>query len=257
MMKVFRSTAPLALLAAFALPAQAADINGTEVAVTVGLDYVDEYVFRGVSFASSSFQPYVEAGVGDLTVGLWANTPIGDVADLGTDEIDLYASYGFELTDVISASVGGTYYHFPEGGSFFSTDGGGTGTYEVNAGVSFDYPFAPFATAYYDFTLEAFTLEGGVGYDLPTSDRSSLGLGLTAGFVQADGPGDYEYGTVSAGWSFALTEDAALTAGVNYTLNSQDGTLGFSRGTLPNGSRFAFTDKDNLFWSGVGISAGF
>ena len=240
-----------------AAPALAADINGTDVAVTVGFDYVDEYVFRGLSFADASIQPYVEAGIGNFTIGAWANTPVGDDADLGLDEIDLYASYGLEVSDLVSASVGITYYHFPEAGGFFETDGGATGTYEVNAGVALDYPLAPSITGYYDFTLEAFTLEGSIGYDLATSERSSLGLGVTGGLVDADGGGDYEYVTASAGWSFALTDDAALTAGVNYSLNSEDDTLGFSRGTDPTGTRFGFTDDDDLFWSGIGLSAGF
>ena len=241
-----------------ATPALAADINGTDVAVTVGFDYVDEYVFRGLSFADASIQPYVEAGIGNFTIGAWANTPVGDDADLGLDEIDLYASYGLEFSDLVTGSVGITYYHFPEAGGFFGTDGGATGTYEVNAGLSLDYPLAPSITGYYDFTLEAFTLEGSLGYDLATSERSSLGLGVTGGFVQAsDGGLDYEYVTASAGWSFSLTDDAALTAGVNYSLNSEDGTLGFSRGTDPTGTRFGFTDDDDLFWSGIGLSAGF
>ena len=250
--------ATLALLGTLlATPAFAAEIGGQEVSVTVGTDVVSEYVFRGVSFADASVQPYAEASIGNFTIGTWANLPFTEDSDIGTDEIDLYASYGFDLGETVSASVGATYYHFPEGdGGFFGTDNGNDGTYEVNAGVALDYALSPFATAYYDFTLEAFTLEGGVSHGLATSDRSSLDLGLTAGLVDADGGGDYEYATVSAGWSFALTDDAALTAGANYSISSED-SLGFSRGTLPTGERFAFTDKDNLFWWGLGLSAGF
>lgn len=250
--------ATVALLASLvAAPSFAADINGSEVSVSIGTDYVTEYVFRGVSLADDAIQPYVELGVGNLTVGLWASTGIGENSELAGDEIDLYASYGLQLSEDISASVGATYYHYPQGGSFLSTDGGGTGSYEVNAGVSFDaVALAPNVTAYYDFTLETFTLEGGIGHSLTASERSSIDVGLTAGHVDFDG-GDYQYATASAGYGFALTDDATLAISANYTLNSEDDVLGFSGGTLPNGQRFAFTDKDDLFWAGIGVSTSF
>ena len=243
-----------------ATSANAAEIGGKEVNITVGVDYVDEYVFRGFSFADDSLQPYVEAGIGNFTIGMWANSPMGDDADQGTDEIDLYASYGFEFDNGIAASVGATYYHFPEGGGFFETDGGGTGTYEVSAGLSLDNVFAPAVTAYYDFTLEAFTIEGSVGYDLvELSDRSSIGLGLTGGFVDADDTSTDDYGwlTASAGWSFSLTDDAAFNAGVNYSVNTDEDTLGFSTSPGPGGSTVVYNDGTDLFWSGIGFSAGF
>ena len=246
-----------AALALCALPAHAADIGGTDVAVSVGVDYVDEYVFRGFSFADASIQPYVEAGIGNFTIGLWANNPVGDDADFGTDEVDLYASYGFELTDAVSASIGATYYHFPEGGGFFGTDGGATGTYEVSAGLALDNPVSPFVNAYYDFTLEAVTVEGGVEYGIDTGERSSIGLGLTGGYVEADGAGDYGWATASAGWSFALTDDASFNAGVNYSVNTDDNTLGFSVDRSRAIPVQIANDSDNLFWSGIGISAGF
>lgn len=237
---------------AFAGTAHAVDINGTEVSVGIGADYVSQYVFRGISFADDSLQPYVEAGIGNFTLGLWANAPLGDNADDGTDEIDLYASYGFGLADGVSASVGITYYHFPETGDFFETDGGTAGTYEVNAGVSFDETLlSPFATAYYDFTLESFTLEGGIGYGLDTGERSQLNAGLTAGFVETDGGTDYEYATLGAGYSFSLTDDAALTASVNYTINSES-QLNFE--DIIRADRLA---DAQLLWFGIGLSAGF
>ena len=244
-----------------ATSANAAEIGGKEVNITVGVDYVDEYVFRGFSFADDSLQPYVEAGIGNFTVGMWANSPMGDDADFGTDEIDLYASYGFELgSSGLAGSIGGTYYHFPEGDGFFDTDGGATGTYEINAGLSLDNVFAPAVTAYYDFTLEAFTIEGSVGYDLvETSDRSSIGLGVTGGFVDANDTStdDYAWLTASAGWSFELTDDAAFNAGVNYSVNTDRNTLGFSSPIGPDGVEIFENDGTDLFWSGVGFSAGF
>lgn len=255
-MSKFRNLALLSASCLFAPAAMAADIGGNEVTVSIGTYYVTEYVFRGVSLADDAIQPYAEVGVGNFSLGIWASTGIGENSELAGDEIDLYASYGFDVSETVSGSVGITYYHYPQGGSLFGTDGGGTGSYEVNAGLGLDTVLSPSVTAYYDFTFESFTLEGGVGHSVALGDKSSLDLGLTAGLVDVDG-GDYQYGNASAGVSYAITDDAALSLTGNYTVNSEDDVLGFSGGTLPTGDRFAFTDKDNLFWAGIGLSTSF
>jgi len=235
-----------ALLAASAAPmaAQAGDIS-----VSTSIDYVSDYVFRGVSLADSAIQPGVEVAVGDFTVGAWFSTGVGETSILAGDEVDLYASYGFALSDLISASVGGTYYHYPQGGGLFSTNGGASGTYEVNAGLAFDTVLAPSVTAYYDFTLEAFTLEGGVGHSFPAGDKSSVDLGATVGLVDGDGF-SYEYGSASASLGYAFTDAVSTYVGGNFVVSSED-TLDFRDIVLGDGG------KGSLFWAGVGVAAGF
>lgn len=238
-----------ALLAATAAPmaAQAGDVS-----VSTSIDYVSDYVFRGVSLAEQAVQPGVEVSVGDFTVGGWFSTAVGEASILALDEFDLYASYGFALSDTISASVGATYYHYPQGGDFFATDGGGAGTYEVSAGLEFDTMLAPAVTAYYDFTLEAFTVEGGIGHSVATSDKSSLDLGLTAGLVSGDDL-SWEYGTASASLGYAFTDAVSTYVGANYTLSSSDDEgLGLGYLDLLSGQ-----GKSDLFWAGVGVAAGF
>ena len=127
-----------------------------------------QYVFRGVSLADDAVQPYVEASYGNFTVGGWFSTGIGANSVFAGDEFDLYAGYSVPLDSSISLDLGATYYHYPQGGDFFETDDGGTGSYEVSASVGFgDVPLAPSVSAYYDFTLEAFTVEGAVGHSVP------------------------------------------------------------------------------------------
>ena len=99
-----------------------------------------------------------------------------------------------------------------------------------------------------------------MAYDLvETSDRSSIGLGMTGGFVDANDTSvnDYAWLTASAGWSFELTDDAAFNAGVNYSVNTDRNTLGFSSPIGPNGVEIFENDGTDLFWSGIGFSAGF
>ena len=250
MKKILLGAAVVLVAGAAPMAAQAQDVS-----VSTSIDYVTDYVFRGVSLAETAIQPGVEVSYGDFTVGGWFSTGVGEASALALDEFDLYASYGFSLTDKISASVGGTYFHFPQGGDFFSTSNG-AGTYEVNGGLSYDGLLSPSVMAYYDFNLQAITLEGSVGHSIATSDKTSLDLGLTVGLVTADDEdfdADWEYGTASAALGYAFTDDVSTYVGINYTLSTSDDEglgLGYVDSLLGD-------PNSDLFWAGVGVAAGF
>ncbi len=244
-MKKFLSVPALALMMA-TMPSAA--VAG-DISVSTSVDYVTDYVFRGVSLADSAIQPGVEVSTGGFTAGAWFSTGIGDTSFLAADELDLYAGYSFSLSETIGADVGVTYYHYPQGGGLFETDGGGAGTYEVYASLGFDAPLSPSLTAFYDLTLEAFTLEGGIGHSVPLgTGPTSLDLGLTAGLVDGDGF-SYEYGQASASLGYAFTDDVSAYVGANWALSSED--------TLDYSEILFGTPDDNLLFFGAGISAGF
>lgn len=248
MKKFLLGTASLMIVGTVPMAAQAGDVS-----ISTSIDYVSDYVFRGVSLAEQAIQPGVEISVGDFTVGGWFSTGVGEASALALDEFDLYASYGFSFSDTINASIGGTYYHYPQGGSFFETDGGVAGSYEVNAGLSLNTALSPSATAYYDFTLEAFTLEGGIGHSFATTDKSTLDLGLNLGLVSAQNDVSWEYGTASASLGYSFTDDVSTYVGLNYTLSSSDDEglgLGFVDSFIGDG-------RSDLFWAGIGVAAGF
>ena len=239
--------AALLCTAAFASSAHAQD---SELSVSTGVDFVSQYVFRGVSFADDAVQPYAEATYGNFTLGGWFSTGIGENSAVAGDEFDLYAGYSVPLNSSISLDLGATYYHFPQGGSFFETDGGAAGTYEVSASLGFgELPLAPSVTGYYDFTLEAFTLEGSAGHSFSLSEKNSLDLGLTLGLVDGTDGFSYEWGTASASVSHAFADDVSAYVGANYSLNSED-FLDFA--AISEGD-----PQGDLFWVGTGISAGF
>lgn len=238
-------TLAAALLCATAI-APAAYAQDSDISVSTGVDYVTEYVFRGTSFAGAAVQPYAEVSTGNFTVGGWFSTAIGEDSIAAGDEFDLYAGYSVPLEGSISLDLGATYYHFPQGGDFLSTNDGGSGTYEVSASVGFgDVALSPAITAYYDFTLEAFTLEGSIGHSIPVGESQSFDLGLTAGHVEAPDGGAYDWATASASLGHSFTDDVAVYVGANYSLNSED---------LLN---FGGTAKGDKLWFGTGISAGF
>ncbi len=240
----------ISVLALICLTAPMPAIAG-DLSVSTSIDYATEYVFRGVSYQRGAIQPGIEAAYGNWTLGVWSSQALGETSSAAIDEIDVYGGYGWDLSDTISASAGFTVYHFPDtpGGLF---DFGGASTFEINGGLSFDTTLAPSLTAYYDFDLEAFTLEGSLSHSVPVTENTSLDLGLVGAFVTADGPGDYEYGLVSAALSYALSENVSAYIGANYSLSSED-TLRFKVDGNGNG----FTNSDELLWFGTGIATGF
>jgi len=233
-----------------AVPAQAGDIS-----VSTSIDYVTDYVFRGVSLAESAIQPGVEFATGDFYAGAWASTGIGDTSVFAGDELDLYAGYGFGLSDDLSLDVGVTYYHYPQGGGLFQTKDGAAGTYEVYGGVAYDTTLSPSLYAYYDLTLEAFTVEGGLGHSIPAGEKTSLDLGATAGLVDGDGF-SYEYGQASAALSYAFTDAVSAYVGANYALNSERALIGSPTVDLVNADIDLDLKKNKLFF-GAGVAAGF
>jgi len=246
-------TLAAALLAATAI-APGAFAQDSDVSVSTGVDYVTAYVFRGVQLGGASVQPYAEASVGNFTVGGWFSTGIGESSVISGDEFDLYAGYSVPLDGSISLDLGATYYHYPQGGSFFETDDGAAGSYEVSASVGFgDVPLSPTVSAYYDFTFEAITLEAGVGHSLAVGEKQSLDLGLTVGLVDADGA-SWEYGQASVALGHSFTDDVSAYIGANYSVNSDDLLGGFDL-DLDDLSTDDLTS--NKFWLGAGVSAGF
>lgn len=249
-MKKLISIAALLSTAAFAPTAFAQDVS-----VSTSVDFVTEYIFRGTQLGETSIQPGVEVSVGDFTVGGWFSTGVGETSVFAGDEFDLYASYSVGLSDLVGLDVGATYYHYPQGGSFFETEDGNAGSYEVFAGLSFDTVFAPSVTAYYDFTLESFTLEGGIGHSIAAGDKTSLDLGLTAGLVDVDG-GSYEYGQASASLGYGFTDDVSAYVGVNYAIASEDNFYDIDL-DFDDIDNSVFDVSDDTFWIGVGVAAGF
>ncbi len=245
MKNIYLSASAAVLSILVPMSASAGDMD---ISVSTSIDYTTDYVFRGVSLADSAIQPGVEVALGNFSAGAWFSTGVGDTSILAGDEVDLYASYGFALSDKISASVGATYYHYPQGGSLFETDGGGAGSYEISGGLEFDTVLSPSVTAYYDLTLEAFTLEGGIGHSIPLGEKTSFDLGLSAGLVDGDGF-SYEYGQASASVGYAFTDAVSAYIGANFALSSED-SLNYTKILTTGG-------KDSLLFFGTGISAGF
>lgn len=214
MKKLILSTAVLAITAGVSSTATAGDIG-----VSVSTDYVSEYVFRGVSFANTAVQPGIQVSKGGFSAGVWASVGLGQSSALASDEIDIFAGYGWNLTDLVSASVGATVYHFPESGDVFAFDGNSS-TFEASLGLSLSTVLSPALTGYYDFTLDAFTLEGSVSHSFAVADSTSFNVGVTGGFVT--GSSAYEWATANTSLSYSFDDQSSVYVGANYSLNSNN-----------------------------------
>lgn len=246
------STALIAGFTAFsAVSAQAADWS-------LSTDFVGEYVFRGVTLGAESIQPGVEVSFDNgFTVGVWGSTGVGEQSIVNGDEIDFYAGYGFDLTDTISADVGATLYHYPQLGNVFEVGADEAGTFEVYGGLGFDAPLAPSLYAYYDTTLETFTLEGGVEKSFAiSSSPASFDLSASAGLVEPDEGDGYNYGSVSAALSYAITEAASGYIGLTGVVSSED-TLYDTDFDLTSDDFDAFEFESNTIYYSIGLSTGF
>lgn len=202
-----------------AAPAPAYTLTATATAVS-------QYMFRGQRLGGPSWQPAVEFGTGDLTVGLWSNLPFKDkVTDVSDPEFDLYGSYTFNVNKQLSVVPGFTFYDYPKAPTnigFYRS------TFEPNIAVNYtvaDIKLTP--KFYYDTVLRGPTYEFTAAYALPLKDLGTeLDFTAQAGtFIQKDVAKDSnpdtkawgDYWLLGVAAPFQITKASKFTIGYAYT----------------------------------------
>jgi len=206
-----------ALLSGAALSAE--DAPASSYNVTVDFPYTTKYVFRGIELAKGAFQPSVKVTAGDFYAGVWASLPVDKGYEM---EIDYYAGYGFALPNGWSLDVGTTLYNYP------GLNGGGDKlTVEPYLGLNGTFGAVTSATyAYYDFTLDVFTIQETIGYSVPLDDKTSMNLSATLGRVEPDSGGGYTYYGIGVAVPFKLSDKSTVTVGAQYADHTLDGVDG-------------------------------
>jgi len=257
-MKIFTFIAMFLAATTFAPTSFAEDDGG--INVTGGVDGVSDYVFRGLSLGGNSLQPYVEVSAVGFTAGAWYSTGIGSDSSIQANEWNLYAGYAVPLNGPASIDLGVTYYYYPDSGTLFETNNGRSGSVEFSGSVGLDDIFlSPSASLYYDITLETFTAEASIShsFNLPVNGWEA-DLGLTTGHVEDDSPFDYRWTTATVALITSFTDNVDFYLSGNFTVNSEDSTLGFERVEVPNlDFAYGIREEDTLFWAGSGISVSF
>jgi len=217
-------------------PAATAPVAPVEPAasysITADFSYVSSYVFRGVKLAEDSIQPSIKLAVGNAYAGVWLSEPLDSDYD---NEIDFYGGYTFGLSDGWSLDVGATLYYYPEAPATAdeSTFEGYVGLTGTLGGVTLG------GYVYHDFTLEATTVQGNVGYGLPISDKISCNFSANLGYVTFDEGGDYTYYGVSAQLPYKISDNSTLTIGGSYA--NHDDVIGAEHDNVWFNAGFSYT----------------
>ena len=233
---------------------------GDQISVSTTIGFESRYIFRGVQFAETSFQPAINLGYGNFYASAWLNLPIGDddlAVTPGGEELDLVFGYSTSLTELITIDAGVTYYTFPDLASgffdLFEEDGDGLGanTIEPYLGFSFSTPLSPSIYFYRDFNFDTFTVQGSASHSIPLDEKWSANLGGTLGYViDDDAGGDYLYGAATADLSYAISDDSSISAGLRY------GGSDIAGGGFIDDS-IAGTTKSSGLWWGLSFSSTF
>ena len=116
----------------------------SEISYSANLGFMSDYMYRGVHQSSSSAMGGFDIEYGNFYVGTWfadlQEGGWGDGSHRGF-EYDVYAGFGFDVTDSVSAYLGYTIYRYTDKGTegdCSATCWGFDDDYdEVNVGVSF------------------------------------------------------------------------------------------------------------------------
>ena len=175
--------------------------------VSLGADVMNRYVWRGAVLSpAASIQPSISYSNSGFTVGTWGSFSMSPNGT-GGDELDLYASYGFDLGGSGSLSIGVTDYYFPDQSNAPGQPG-------LANQAFFDY----------DNDTGAHTIEPNISYTGPESLPISLYAAINA----------YGTGDNNAAW-----------LEVSYPFSVQDVDLSIALGGTPNDEGgFYFTDAD-------------
>jgi uncharacterized protein (TIGR02001 family) len=219
--------------------------SADELSISSTFAWESDYVFRGFQLAEEYFAPSVDLSYGGFYAGIWAALPVD--AQFG-NEVDFYAGYGFGLSETVSADFGFTYYTYPDAADdFFDSD---VNTFEIYAGLSFDMPFSPAVYVFYDFDAfdGALTIEASGGHSVEVSEEATVDFTVFIGYFDASdiylgtNVDSHMYYGASAGYSYAFTDNASWSIGLNWYGSSEDSMAG---------------GDDNTFSISTSFSAGF
>lgn len=216
--------------------------GGANQASDIGFEAVlawnSEHIFRGVQEAKQTIAGGVEISYDQLYGGVWAVVPTADSFNAYQNRIDLYAGYGFDISDVLQADIGVTGYIRPDNGALFAYDD----SVELYAGISTGGQFNPALYGFYDFVLDRFVIEASTEYILPFA-RTDLVVGGTLGY-QHDNGFDFGYAQLDIELVQNFTQNTSIGIGGHFAA-STDNT--FLRGLAVNGK--------NTTWFGIRLRA--
>jgi hypothetical protein len=162
-----------------------------KVDISGSIDYYSTYVWRGFTLDTDPvIQPGVNISALGFTYSFWSSWDANANDELTSDEIDHVFDYTKEINDLVSISLGHTYYDFPAAETY---------SREFYAG---------------------FSLSRIPGTDIPI--ETSLTYAHDYG-DESNGGGDGDYVSLDFAYSHTLIEDIGMTAdfGLHYGYNNE------------------------------------
>lgn len=226
-------------LGTLSVRAQAPAPAAPSYTVTVTPTFVSQYMLRGARLGGPSFEPTIEYGSGNLTLGLWSNFPLKDkVVGQSDPEIDPYGSYKFEIAKDLTLQPGFILYTYPraeKNNGFYKT------TFEPSLALNYTvngWTLTP--KIYQDVVLSQTLLEFNATYALPLKDAGTEldFLGTVGTFKATDAfentspamKNTGNYYLVGVTMPFQVTKDSKFLVGFAYTKGSDNY---FKQGTAP------------------------
>ncbi|VAV95321.1 hypothetical protein MNBD_ALPHA06-55 [hydrothermal vent metagenome] len=203
------------------------------------LGWDSEFVFRGLQLAKQNASGGIELAYGNAYAGAWATVPTVDAFGFYQNRFDIFAGYGFDISDAVFGDVGVTGYIRTDDGVFYAQED----SVEAYAGLSMGGAFKPSLYGFYDFMLERYTLEAAAEYSLPLG-RTDLVLGGTGGYSNGDGV-DYGYLQIDAEIVQNLNRNTSIGLGGHFAASTE---ATFLQGLALSG--------DTTTWFGVRLRTG-
>ncbi|MCK5393661.1 MAG: hypothetical protein KAI91_04925 [Candidatus Omnitrophica bacterium] len=202
-----------------------------DVEISGTLDFYSDYVWRGfVLDRDPVFQPGISISAAGFTYSFWSSWDASNNSGSSeSDEIDHVIDYTLSLNDLVSLSVGNTYYDFPSANTYSK---------EFYVGVGFskipvlDLPIETSLTFYRDYGNQ--NNGGGLGnyvsldcsYSYPLFDEPEVTLDLGTHFgynrkLFIAGTSGYDLG-LSCGLTIPLKDNITVSPSLNYSIPFSD-----------------------------------
>ena len=185
--------------------------------LSLGTDIYSRYIWRGLDLGGNtpSLQPYITLSAGGFSAGFWGAYSMSDPA--GLNEIDVWASYVFDLSESGSLSLGLTDYTNPNSGvkwgnfnNYDDPEGPGAHFIELNVGYTGPESF-PISLSfnYFLHNVAENPIYFQVGYSTSVKD---VGLSLFVGGTPGEDVGYYgvtDFSLINVG--FKATKEIKVT----------------------------------------------
>lgn len=201
-----------------------------DVEISGSLDFYSDYLWRGFLLDRDPvIQPGIDISAYGFTFSFWSSWDTDNNQGAQSDEIDYVIDYTAEINDLLSVSLGHTYYDFPALNAYSKEFYVGLGLSNI---PGLDLPVETSLTYYRDYGDQ--NNGGGLGtyvsldmaYSMMLAEK--LGISLDFGYhcgynrkLFIAGNSGYDMG-FSLGLTLPLTENLTMSPSLNYSLPLDD-----------------------------------